>query len=468
MRNARSNYKCFPSVLCVGKETTVTVVPRDTSRVFRPEISYEIAVEGLWDDQLDYQSRNPTDYPFEIADGCLKFTITPKSEQEFFVRLKQGGKEEKISFYAVNEDLYRLRPLKGDFHTHTYYSDGSNGITMTPADYREEGFDFFTLTDHNRMYTSRLAAELYQDVPLGMHIIFGEEVHTPGSTLHIVHAGGKGSVCARYIKDKASYEAEVDEIEKTMSHIPQQYRRRMAMAHWACSRIHEEEGLAIFAHPSWQPDHYNLSLEFVRMLFEEKIFDAFELMGGCREKDSNLQLALWQEQAFRGNPIPVVGSSDSHDHDFKKNIFAHRFTLVFAKDNTTESILHAIRSGYSLACEVSPNNEHDVRFYGNSVRLVAFAHFLFAHYFFETWRLCYGEGVLMRRYAQGEPVEAVLSALAPTVETFYKRFYGLLEAPVINAQQQAFLDRALDMQRTEGPITKGSKIHIYGNNQRRE
>ena len=37
MRSARPLYQCFPSVLCVGKETTVTIVPRDTSRVFRPE-----------------------------------------------------------------------------------------------------------------------------------------------------------------------------------------------------------------------------------------------------------------------------------------------------------------------------------------------------------------------------------------------------------------------------------------------
>ena len=467
MRNARPNYMCFPSVLCVGKETTVTIVPRDTSRVFRPEREYEIGVSGTWEDQLDYQAPDATDHPFEIADGCLRFTITPNREQEYFVRLKADGAPLKIPFYAVEEDLYALRPLKGDFHTHTYYSDGANGLTMTPADYREEGFDFFTLTDHNRMFTSRLAAELYDGIPLGMHIVFGEEVHTPGSTLHIVHAGGKKSVCNRYIHNQPQYEAEVDQLAATLPHIPEQYRRRTAMAHWACRAIHEEGGIAIFAHPCWQPDHYNLSPEFTQFLFDAKIFDALELMGGCRDRDSNLQLALWQEQALKGNALPVVGSSDSHDHNFHKNIFAHRFSIVFAKENTTEAILDAVKSGYSLAGELPINSETDVRFYG-SVRLVAFSHFLYENYFSETWRLCFGEGVLMRRYAQGEAVEAVLGALAPTVETFYKRFYGLLEAPSISPKQQAFLDHALQLQRTEGPITKGSKIYIYGNNGRRE
>ena len=63
---------------------------------------------------------------------------------------------------------------------------------------------------------------------------------------------------------------------------------------------------------------------------------------------------------------------------------------------------------------------------------------------------------------------AVLGALAPTVETFWKRFYGLLEAPVLGIKELAFLDRALEIQRTEGPISKGSKLYIYGTNQRRE
>ena len=68
-----------------------------------------------------------------------------------------------------------------------------HGLCSSP-DYREEAFDFFFLTDHNRMYTSEYAAKLYGEIPLGMQILRGEEVHTPGSLLHIVHAGGSESV----------------------------------------------------------------------------------------------------------------------------------------------------------------------------------------------------------------------------------------------------------------------------------
>ena len=467
MRSARPLYQCFPSVLCVGKETTVTIVPRDTSRVFRPEWEYAIGIDGIMDDQLDYQNHSPTDHSYEIANGCLLFTFTPAKEQEYFVRLVALGKEFKLPLYAVEEDLYHLRPLKGDFHTHTYYSDGNNGITMTPADYREEGFDFFTLTDHNRRFTSLLAQELYKDVPLGMHIILGEEVHTPGSAVHIVHAGGKGSVCAQYIHNPEEYQAEVEAIEAELPHIPEQYRTRVAMAHWACQKIKEAEGLSIFAHPFWQPRRYNVSRELLDILFEEKIFDALELLNGIGTKFNNLQVALWQEQRIKGNRIPIVGSSDSHNHDFEVGTFGRRFTVVFAKSNTQEAILEAIRKGYSVAGELPPSSASDVRFYGD-LRLVLFAHFLFENYFNETWRLCVGEGILMRRYALGEPVGPILACLKDTVEHFYKQFYGRLPGPVVGPEQAAFLDDCLEKQKTLGPITKGATSTMMSNNARRE
>ncbi len=470
MRNAHPRFMCYPSVVCVGKETAVTVTPRDISRIFREENEYELCVIGLLDDQNDYHKSSDFDHPVTAADGCLHFTFTFEREQEYSIRFRIKDSKEvfRVPLYAVNEDLYALRPLKGDLHTHTYYSDGADGFAMTPADYREEGFDFFSLTDHNRMYTSKLASELYDGVPLGMHIMSGEEVHTPNSNLHIVHIGGNASVCEKYILNNDEYNAEIDNMEKDFSNIPELYRRRIAMAKWAVQEIHKAGGLAVFAHPFWCPNRYNISQDFCDILFKEIDFDAFELVGGIAPKQNNLQLALWQEQALKGNVLPIVGSSDSHDHDFAKGGFARRFTVVFAKENSTEAILDAIKNGYCVAGELPTTSESEVRFYGSQLRLVAFAHFLFENYFNETWRLCLGEGILMRRFAEGEDVAEELTLLAPTVENFYKKFYGLLPAPVICGERREILDRALHLQRTIGPITKGSALHIYGANGRRE
>ena len=48
MAIARPRYMCFPSVVCAGKETKVTVFPRDTSRVFRKGRNYQLCVLGLF------------------------------------------------------------------------------------------------------------------------------------------------------------------------------------------------------------------------------------------------------------------------------------------------------------------------------------------------------------------------------------------------------------------------------------
>ena len=53
MRNAHLKYQCYPSVVCVGKETEVTIFPRDLSRRFHDDGTYGLAVVGLRDDQLD-------------------------------------------------------------------------------------------------------------------------------------------------------------------------------------------------------------------------------------------------------------------------------------------------------------------------------------------------------------------------------------------------------------------------------
>ncbi len=467
MRNAHVRYMCYPSVVCTGTETEVWVKPRDVSRIFRDEWEYELGVVGLLDDQLDYHDKVPLDHAFEIKEGCIVFRHTFEKEQEYSIRFcKKGDKEIRISLYAVEPDLYELRPLKGDLHTHTYYSDGQDGISMTPADYREEGYDFFALTDHNRMYTSCLANELLDGVKTGMHIMLGEEVHTPGSIVHIVHVGGKESVCDKYIKDPEGYERAVDEIEKTLLHVDVQYRRRLAMAHWACNEIHKAGGLAIFAHPYWCPNRYNVSSEFIELLYDSKMFDAFEVMGGIHYTKINMQLALWQDKALQGNYLPPVGSTDSHNHDSDAG-FARRFTVIFAKDNTTEAILEAIKKGYTVAADACTKDINEARFYG-SMRLVMFAHFLYDNYFNETWRLSVGEGILMRRYAEGEEVGDILSSLADTVENFYKKFYGITKPEGVPARTKAFLDKARKIQVDSGLKTNGSTVYVYGTNISRE
>jgi hypothetical protein len=279
-------------------------------------------------------------------------------------------------------------------------------------------------------------------------------------------------VANEYIHHGERYTQEVDAICQALTHITEEYRYPLAIAKWVCQKIHEAGGLAIFAHPHWQPHRNNVSDAFCDLLFEQKCFDAFELMGGLTTRFNNTQLAMWQEQLRKGYALPAVGSSDSHNHDpyAAVPIFARRFTVVFAQDNTTEAILDAIRKGYSLACELSENSDQEVRFFGGSLRLVRFAHFLFNNYFNETLRLCFGEAILMRRYAEGEPVEEQLGMFCDCVKEFYLRFYGKTPYEGLPQERLDYLQHGLHLQRTVGPESKGGLVDLLpdGRNKRYE
>ena len=73
MRNAHVKYMCYPSVVCVGKETEVYIKPRDVSLIFRDEWEYELGVVGIMEDQTDYHAHIDLDHDYEIKDGCLVF-----------------------------------------------------------------------------------------------------------------------------------------------------------------------------------------------------------------------------------------------------------------------------------------------------------------------------------------------------------------------------------------------------------
>ena len=466
MANSRVRFCAFPSVVKAGKKTKITIFPCDISRRFRQEYEYEVGVIGFGDDMENYLVKEPLDLPCEVVDGTLQFEYDFCREQEYKISFcKKGEKEEALSVYALDDDLYERRALKGDLHTHSYYSDGADGVAQIGANYREQGFDFFALTDHNRMFTSEFAQKSFENVKLGMHILSGEEIHTPGSLMHIVNVGAKYSVCEKYVRDPKAYEAAVDEIEKTLPDVPETYRRRVAMAHWACNEIHKAGGIAIFAHPFWTPYKYNLSDELRDIIYNQDIFDAFELMGGGGYKSCNKQLAPWHQKCMEGHKLPPVGSSDSHSHEYANGKFAHRFTFVFAKQNTTEAILEAIKQGYTVAGDLT--DDGSVRFYGD-LRLVCFSHFMFNNYFDKTKELCGVEGALMQRYASGEDVGELISALSPSVENFYKKFYGIDPAPVLSKERIEYLDKLLEAQINSGVATKGSHLELYPQKQRRE
>lgn len=458
------NYVIYPSVVPADKPAAMTIAPNERAFMLFDGVTYTLRIVAVDSDECSFYY-DPTPQALlslQAADGVLRFTYIFEGEQEYFLQLlRDGGVLAEFHIYALYEDLYRLTPLRGDLHGHSFRSDGKRDPAALAGHYREQGYDFFALTDHNRYYPGGEIDETYAGVQLGITRIPGEELHTPVSTVHIVNVGSSESVTARYVKDRSTYEAEVAAyLPQVPGHVPEKYREKYAMAMWATDHIHAAGGLAIFPHPYWKPGAsrcHNVCDELATILLKSGMFDAYELVGAADRAGTNRSIALWGDLRAAGCDFPIVGSSDVHSITSKDD-FPHHFTICFAESNTVDGILNAVRSKLAVAVE-GVGAEYDRRYYTfGPLRLVSYAQFLLAHYFPERQRTCAGEGVAMRAYALGASSAQLIEETARMNTESAARFFGRKEALVPTAEMLAFEEKWRRIHVEDGPITKGSAI----------
>ena len=455
------SYAVYPSVVPVGVETLLTVAPAERTFLLYDGEEYKVTLRPVDGDDDYYRPYCFTDVIAVPKNGviCVPFTFTMESEYLLYLE-KAGKKLATFSLYALEADLYALSPLRGDLHSHSFRSDGSHDPAAVAGQFREQGYDFFALTDHNRRYPGEEIDETYADTDTGLLRISGEEVHAPGSVLHVVHVGGNESVANRYIHAREDYEREVKAYEtRVPDHVPEEYRARYARAIWATDAIHAVGGLAIFAHPFWRPGNrsLNLPVPLARLFLSSGMFDAFELIGGGGQLANNRHIALWQEARETGVCIPIVGASDVHGMRDAES-FPDYFTLCFAKDATEESVVAAIRKGQTVAVEATGlEYERRYRVYG-SLRLVSYAQFLLHNFFPTLTRLAAGEGVAMRAFAMGGTDASHIAASARLAKRYRAAFFGR-RAPILpDEEARASVARQRERHLTEGPPTRGSAV----------
>jgi len=408
-------YEIYPKVLPAGETVKITLRPLGGQSAFTAEGGYEVNIlplkETLEPDEdggLSPYSR----YDWLDADmesGCLTFSYCFKKEQEYYVRLYAKSdilRARRIQFrvYALEADLYGRRPYRGDLHLHSTWSDGKESPDIVMASYRKAGFDFTGLTDHRKYGASVAAIEAYKDAAADMCMCNGEEIHLPGNHVHIVNFGSRESVQAYAESDIGRFNAEVEEITKTEA-IPDGVSKfEYAACLWITRKIREFGGLAIFPHPHWKSNVYNVPDAMTDALFASGMFDAFELLGGVDPCDNNTQAAYYNEARAKGINISVVGSSDSHGQ-INTAYFNWYTTVIFAKELTIGGIREAVKSGYSVAVERFPGE--NARVHG-PYRLVCFTLFLLSEYFPIHDEMCFEEGRQMKEYTLGEPSAAAL------------------------------------------------------------
>ena len=458
-----ANYAVYPSVIPADTPVEITIVPAEKSFLFFDDIRYVLTLIPVNGDEDYYHDpHNHTLLTLQAEDGILRFTYTFSGEQEYVILLAKEGEKPmaELSVYSLYPDLLNLRPLRGDFHAHSYRSDAKRDPSALAGHFREQGYDFFALTDHNRFYPGTEIDETYAGVKMGFARVTGEEVHAPGSILHIIHVGGKASVAARYVNDLETYEAEVAECAaRVPAEVPEVYRDRYARAMWTTEQIHAVGGLAIYPHPYWKPGKsraFHAQDDFARLMLKSGMFDGYELVGGMGQEGINRSIALWVELRAEGLNFPVVGSSDVHGIE-KAATFPALYSICFAEKNENDAIIEAVRTGKCVAVETSGvEYAAERRCYG-SLRLVGYTHFLLRRYFPALQRICAGEGVAMRAYAMNEADAALIELQAEQAENFYLRFFGKLAPVLPSAAMREQVARWREVQKA-GPGGKGSLV----------
>jgi hypothetical protein len=415
MNTQLRNFDIFPRIVRENTKTTITIKPLgDHAKKKIGGKKFTVVILPQTENESLMSSSKSKKYVLESnKDGCLVIENHPfGSEQEYLIKIYDFEFEGlykdldyvrkinpmlKFAVYALAEDLFELRPYKGDMHIHTYRSDGRETPAIVAATYRKSGYDFISITDHHEYNGSIEAIKAYKDAPIDFVVIPGEEVHTPDNDIHLISLGADYSITDIYKKNPEKYRADVNEIMETLDIDEDINKFAFAACLWAFNKIKEANGLRLFVHPHWEVDTYHVPDKFTKELFKTGAIDAFEILSGVSKLPTNeRQLALYNDLRLQGYDIPFVGSSDCHG--CLNYMFDTTKSIVFAKSCKKEDIKTAITNKYTVAVDTYEGN--DYRIHG-SYRLSVYARFLMENYYPEHDELCFEEGIQMKRYALG-------------------------------------------------------------------
>ena len=451
MKHVFYDYDIFPKVFLGDREKTVTVQPLGVNSAFAKDKTYTVQV-------LKVNQGNPGTYPERSGrttlslppdeDGCLRITAYFEGEGEYYLNINDGDRRlATLPVYCLAEDMAGRIPQRGDLHLHTCYSDGHDDPVNVVANYRGNGYDFMVISDHERYYPSLEAICRYGDIS-DVAIIPGEEVHLPLNDVHYVNFGGTYSINALVAgrpnsaragndlawrsfdgvaPDPMSHDEFIAMIEKRSESVPLKNRSERlsyAVLEWIYEHMQKNGGLGIFPHPYWLCQLMQLPEEYTEFIYKNKPFDAFEVLGGENYFSHNgFQTALYYEMRERGIDRPVVGSTDSHcsaaEHNRNALICS---TIVFAKENTREGLISAIKDKYSVAVDTIST---EYRLVGD-FRWIRYGCFLMENYFPLHDEVCRAEGYYLRRHFAGDKqATAVLAAMKGQLPALQKKYFDV-------------------------------------------
>ena len=446
------NFDIFPLVFPAGEKVEFYIKSTAKKKALGKEVTLKILRLDAGSPDEEFYTSNLKVIECDVSDdGCVKFEYTAELECEHYVRIFCNEQRiAQLSIYAVDGELATRVPLRGDFHVHSTGSDGREDPHIVCANYRRKGYDFMCITDHDNYYPSLDSIAFYKDVKLALNIMPGEEVHLPGTPVHIVNAGGlfsvngllpvkenyiqtNGELARRRFDESVTppdvykmedYWAEINEIIARLkggdNPIPSDVdAKSYAVCLWAFEKIKQADGLGVFAHPFWLWDVWQIPEKFTRYMLENHPFDAFEVLGGENYYAQNgFQTALYYDEYLKGRVHPIVGATDSHSSISENRNWDICSTIVFAKSNTRKDILTAVKDKLSVAVDTISKEYRLVGEY----RYIKYASFLMERYFPIHDKQAYVDGEMTYQYAVGNATKEEVETVAKRAEKLIDKY----------------------------------------------
>lgn len=454
MKKELYRYDIFPKVFLAHREVTLTLSAIDSAYAFVPGQSYNVKLarykqgsESIYPEHKAFVKKNVT----ADEQGRLLIPYRVEEEGEVYLRVKLHDEPTEknlcvMNVYALEEDMAGRIPQRGDLHVHTKRSDGTESPETVCANYRGHGYDFMTVSDHRRYYPSMEAKKAFEAIS-DLNIVIGEEVHLPYNDLHFVNFGGSYSINAlvtpnknqekagddlawRSMDGKApepmtedEFKAMIDEKAKEVDRPHLSQRRSFAVMEWIQHHVKEGHGLGIFPHPFWRYPMQQVPDDYLNYVYEKQPFDAFEVLGGETYYQHNgFQTGYYYQKKAEGFDPPIVGSTDTHGSTEHNKGALICSTIVFAKENTREGLIEAIKDKYSLAVDTIST---EYRLVGD-FRLVRYAAFLMEEYFPLHDLACQCEGYYMNQAIHSpETALPVLKAMKGQIPAMQKKYFAV-------------------------------------------
>lgn len=202
-------YEVFPKVFSVNSEANISIRGLHCVRTFEPHQVYAIYCFSKINKDEEVKLKIEAD-----KEGYLKFRIPLHTKGEYLIDIYNEENKETILttqyIFAASSDLAKKRAYKGDLHIHTTYSDGKKSPLYMAIIGKKLGFDFISITDHDKYYPSLEAIRKAKKMNLNLLIFPGEEVSVYGENekgMHLLSLCASSGISS-YKNNSGLYEKE--------------------------------------------------------------------------------------------------------------------------------------------------------------------------------------------------------------------------------------------------------------------